>query len=349
MAGSIVISSIQLDVDNNFSILSNTGTTLLSANASGLNVTSSFADNSISSDKIVSIANTKIDGLVTDNQIASVSNTKIDGLITNDQVASVANTKIDGLITSDQIANVAADKIVGTLGGNYVLTTFTSNGTWTKPADLKAIKVTVIGGGGGGGGAFQNFGEPQGGVAGAGGGGGIAIEYIPAPSLPGPVAVTVGSPGTAGPAPGTPGTVTAGGAGGTSSFGAFLSATGGSGATVAPDSTNGGSGGSGSGGNFNMEGHSGWPGSAPGQGLRSAAPNRKTYGGGGNPIFASGFGRTSLSLPGPSGTAGENGIANQGGGGGGARSTSLGSPTVNGTPVAGGAGSAGLIIVEEFY
>jgi hypothetical protein len=173
-------------------------------------------------------------------------------------------------------------------GGNYEMIAFTSPGTWTKDAGLKAIKVTVIGGGGGnstgvttgtaggtssfgpfcsatggggavappapapaaggsgsggtinapgtpgspgpvgcifvqsvgGGSAFGfggslvtggsvtglSYGGGAAGPAAGGAGGGGAIEYIPAPSIPGPVSVTVGAGGGgAGPGPSTPG------------------------------------------------------------------------------------------------------------------------------------------------
>ncbi len=45
---------------------------------------------------------------------------------------------------------------------NYVMQIFNSDGTWTKPSGLKAIKVTVIGGGGGTGapGGTSSFGSP---------------------------------------------------------------------------------------------------------------------------------------------------------------------------------------------
>ncbi|NBP16958.1 hypothetical protein EBU95_21690, partial [bacterium] len=36
-------------------------------------------------------------------------------------------------------------------GGNYVLKQYTSPATWTKPANLKSVKVTVVGAGGNGG------------------------------------------------------------------------------------------------------------------------------------------------------------------------------------------------------
>jgi hypothetical protein len=47
-------------------------------------------------------------------------------------------------------------------GGDYIMQVFTSPGTWTKAAGLKAIKVTVIGGGGGAGsaGGTSSFGSP---------------------------------------------------------------------------------------------------------------------------------------------------------------------------------------------
>ncbi len=64
MAGSITISSITLDSDNNFSIKSNTGATLFFANTSGVDVANSLPSSSITSDKIVSVANTKITGIL---------------------------------------------------------------------------------------------------------------------------------------------------------------------------------------------------------------------------------------------------------------------------------------------
>lgn len=124
-------------------------------------------------------------------------------------------------------------------GGDYVMQVYNSPATWTKPASIKAVKVTVVGGGGGG------FTSPAP-ASNGGGGGGAAIEYLDAPAIPGPVSVTVGAAGTGGPAGGTAGT------GGTSSFGPFLSATGGAGGGPGGVA----SGGSGSGGQLNFVGGS---------------------------------------------------------------------------------------------
>ena len=199
-------------------------------------------------------------------------------------------------------------------GGDYVAQFYTSPATWTKPASVKAVKVTVIGGGGGGGGAR---GDPDNASnAGGGGGGGTAIEYLDAPAIPGPVSITVGSGGAGGPAPGQQNSTTSGSGGGTSSFGPFCSATGGSGSS----GTGNGAGGNGSGGNINALG-------------AGEAQVR------GNVVFPFNMGVPATSLP----PTGGNGSAatGQGCGGGGARGTD--------TPRTGGVGSGGIVIVEEFY
>ena len=70
MAGSITVSSITLDSDNNFSIKSNTGATLFFANTSGVDIANSIGATAITNDKILSVANTKITGNIVSSQIA---------------------------------------------------------------------------------------------------------------------------------------------------------------------------------------------------------------------------------------------------------------------------------------
>lgn len=89
---------------------------------------------------------------------------------------------------------------------------FTAPGTWTKPASVKFVKVTVVAAGGG-----QTTSPGPAGSAPSGAGGG-AIKYVPGPSMPGPVSITVGAG-------------VLGGTGGSSSFGPHASATGGTTAT----------------------------------------------------------------------------------------------------------------------
>ena len=119
---------------------------------------------------------------------------------------------------------------------------FTSSGTFTVPAGITKVKVTVVGGGGG---TLSTDGYNALVTAGAGGGG-AAVRWITGLTPGQQIAVTVGAAGGQG------------AAGGTSSFGAFCSATGGPGGTrfsrgsppVPP------AGGVGSGGNINLTGQS---------------------------------------------------------------------------------------------
>ena len=94
MAGSITISSITLDSDNNFSIRSNTGATIFSANGSGI---------------VSGVQNTSIVGVITGTQLASntISNTNIQtGAIENYGRATglfaMRNRIINGAMVIDQ-------------------------------------------------------------------------------------------------------------------------------------------------------------------------------------------------------------------------------------------------------
>ena len=111
---------------------------------------------------------------------------------------------------------------------------FTSNGTWTKPANVTMVSVVAIGGGGGGGsggtrvssGASARFGG-QGGT----GAGVVRNFYIPASFLDSTVSVSVGAGGTGGlgrqGSSSVPAEGLVGNAGGVSSFGTFVGASGG--------------------------------------------------------------------------------------------------------------------------
>ncbi|MFW6087765.1 MAG: glycine-rich domain-containing protein, partial [Myxococcota bacterium] len=95
----------------------------------------------------------------------------------------------------------------------------TSDSTYDKPSDVRAIHVTVVGGGGGSGGASSGSSEKH--VSSGGGGGGTAIAWITSPSSS--YAVTVGGGGSAGGS-----NPSDGGDGGDSSFGASIIGEGGS-------------------------------------------------------------------------------------------------------------------------
>ncbi len=103
---------------------------------------------------------------------------------------------------------------------------YTSNDTWTKPANLDFVIVEVIAGGGGSGGCA---GAPA--ASGGGGAGGYSWRKIAAASLGATETVTIGAAG----AGGAPlGSATAGG---DSSFGSLATATGGSASSTAATET----------------------------------------------------------------------------------------------------------------
>jgi hypothetical protein len=199
--------------------------------------------------------------------------------------------------------------------GNFILRSYTSPATWTKPANLKAITITLVAGGGGGGGSgaastpVPNRRGGRGGSAKSN-----AVAWLPVSSIPGPVVVTIGAGGTGAPASNTPGN-----AGGTSSFGSFLSATGGggggTGTTTAPAGAEGGL--------------------ATGPALVTV--NYAT-------ADEAGWGQNGPSTRGP--TASKDGLGRGSGGGG---SETNAEPPSERPADPGGDGQGGIIIIEEFY
>jgi hypothetical protein len=213
----------------------------------------------------------------------------------------------------------------GAGGAAPVLNVYTTPGTWTKPATVKAISVTVVGGGGNGGTATPN-GVPTSNsvLAAGGGGGGSAIRLYPAPSIPGPQPYTVGGVSASSAFGGTVTVIT--GTGGSAGSGAN-----------SPVWVAGGAAGTGSGGNINNGGSSGGPSINANPSGVSGAGGDSFFGGGGS-------GRVGAA---PSFQTGGAGTSYGAGGGGGLRqgTTSPGTPG----PISGGAGVQGVVIIEEFY
>lgn len=183
-------------------------------------------------------------------------------------------------------------------GTPYVLNVYATPGSYTKPAGLKLIKVTVVGGGARGATTSTAAGGSGGGA------GGAVIKTYPAPSLPASaIPYTVGAGGT--PSPST---------GGTTSFGVapltVLTATGGS---TGASQSSGGAGGTGSGGDINIEG---------GAGAQVATTGQNPGATGGNSIFGGG-----------NRGSGAAAATTYGAGGGGGTATGQGAPTgTNGGP-----------------
>ena len=217
-------------------------------------------------------------------------------------VQTVAPSTSGNVLTSDGTTWSSARSLIPTIQA------FTSSGTFTIPASVTKVKVTVVGGGGGGRSATNSTGQ------GGGGAGGAAIEVITGLTPGGTVTVTVGAGGAADTT------------GGTASFGAYCSATGG----LSPASGTGpagGAGGTATGGDINFTGGGGGGGNGVSGTVAGSAGN------GGSSIFGgAGLGAGSSNAV---NTAGAGAPGTGGGGGGGC-----------GGPGTGGAGGSGIVIVE---
>lgn len=196
--------------------------------------------------------------------------------------------------------------------------------TWSKPANLKYIKVRIVGGGGGGGGATDTYT-----AGGGGGGGGYSEEIIEATRLGSTETIVAGKKGAGSP-------TTNGSDGGDSRFGyptSFLSVTGGGGGAGNSAAGSGGAGGTATGGIVNVGGGGG---GAPYSNGTSAS-----FGGfaGDTPLGFGGIDRISVSTGGAPGFDG-NGY---GSGGSGAASANQSADQTGGT------GAPGAVIIEEFF
>lgn len=202
---------------------------------------------------------------------------------------------------------------------------FTASGTYTPTAGTTAVIVKVQAGGGAGGGAAATA-AGQVASGGGGGAGGYATSRLTT-GFSG-ATVTVGAAGA-----GASGAV--GGNGGSSSFGALLSATGGTGGTLggivasgAASFVVGGNGGVGTGGNIvNSQGQPGLGSLYVASVGLSGSGGASVFGGGANGLFSA-----------------SNGVdANSYGAGGSGASNPASSAAKTG-----GAGKAGIVIVEEY-
>lgn len=229
------------------------------------------------------------------------------------------------------IGTPTAGVLTNTTGGGGLRSfqVFTSgSGTYNTPANVTSILVEVLGAGGAGGGNLGVTAQAGGGAG--GGSGGYVRHYISSSASSYSYAVGTGGTGVTG--------NNTGNTGGNSTFSTLTASGGVGGAGLGCSATTiiseGGSGGAASGGNLlNAVGN---PGSA---GISSSALGTIT-GSGGTSCF--GGAAKSVKLTGTASSAGTS-AGNYGSGGSGG-----GTSNSNGTSVAGGAGSNGVIIVWEF-
>lgn len=199
----------------------------------------------------------------------------------------------------------------GSGGGINGYQAFVTNGTFTIPAGITKLKVTVVGGGGSGGNGNEN--EPY--AGGGGGGGGTSIKFLTSMTPGSTLAVAIGSGGNSG--PGGTSTVSSGTQTITTISAAGGSSGNGGGAT---DAGIGGTGGVGSSGTINMGGSDG----QQGNGASGGVGGSSSMGGGGTGGYSSYL-------------DGSPGRAYGGGGGGGGSFGGLNSS---------GTGAAGVVIFE---
>lgn len=206
---------------------------------------------------------------------------------------------------------------------------FVANGTYTPTSGMTYCISECIAGGGAGGGATS--GATTGGGGGGGGAGSYSRKVSTAAAIGASQTVTIGAGGTAGTAGNNPGNN-----GGDTSLGSICIAKGGTGGTGTPggNAAGGGAGGIAGTGDVTSVGCIGW------DGLGGTITTFSSQGGhGGSSPFGSG-GR-GIATNAAAAIAGGN-AGNYGSGGGGGISNN------NSGAVAGGTGSAGIIIITEF-
>lgn len=232
------------------------------------------------------------------------------------RILNVAGVTPNGTVDDGTSSQLYTALMTATPGRLLNVRTLTSSAIYTPTAGTKAIKVTLVGGGGGGGGC-QASATSSTFSGGGGGAGATVIAWITSPASSYSVTIGTGGAGGVGAA--------AGSAGGNSVFGSLTAGGGGGASRTSATNTPGGAGGTATGGLVNIRGGDGSDGQTG------------TY-------FVTGNG--SSSYMGGGGRAGAGGgIAGKapGSGGGGAYDTAL-----SGTSYTGGAGAAGILIVEEY-
>jgi hypothetical protein len=240
----------------------------------------------------------------------------------------------DGLMRQRNQANTAWIALQSGLPADaissMVVTVITTSGTYTKPAGLKFLEVTLVGAGGGSGTAPVT-GAGQASCSGGGSGGATAIKLYAAADISATEAYTIGAGGT---------TAAAGGAGGTSTFKGLTAGGGGGGSTNTgagntPVTSGSGPPGAATGGDLNVEGSWGGYGIRFPHGLANAI-----YGPGGASFL------TTINAPinhvVNSTTGGKPGRFPGGGAAGAANGQSQSS-------VGGGSGGGGGLILKEYF
>ncbi|WPJ51407.1 hypothetical protein RCIP0033_00045 [Klebsiella phage RCIP0033] len=232
------------------------------------------------------------------------------------RVLNVAGVTPNGTVDDGTSSQLYTALMTATPGRLLNVRTLTASAIYTPTAGTKAIKVTLTGGGGGGGGCQATSTSET--FSGAGGGaGGTVVAWITSPASS--YSVTIGAGGAGGVG------ANAGSAGGNSVFGSLTAGGGGGGQKISVTNTPGGLSGTATGGLINIRG---------GDGSDGQVGTYFVTGNGGSSFWGGG---------GRAGAAGGSVAKAAGSGGGGAYDVA-----VSGTSYTGGAGAAGILVVEEY-
>lgn len=286
------------------------------------------------------------------------------GLITGTSIeishaATVVATGTDAAICNQEVSDATNVTAVRLAGGDCVITFKSGAIDWVAPANLKSVKILLVGGGGGGGGSYD--------TAGAGGGGGGQVLLVDSQRVTpnNNYSIRVAAGGAAGfhiaqtnstDAIGLSGGNSAISLGGKTLFTAFGGGGGSSSRAAAPGASarvggaaatlsSGGLGGGQGGGGFSGGGGGGSAGAGTAGNTTDPARDTASPGGAGTSLDISGA-STTYGVGGAGGfqdntnsIAGTAGAANTGNGGGGA---SVGGSTFRN----GGAGGSGVVIIR---
>lgn len=246
-------------------------------------------------------------------------------------VAAGSCTCTDPTTASSASINTALANVFASASGmgSVVVQAFSSNGTYTPTANMVYCIIECWGGGGGGGGSQGNINYTGG--AGGGGAGGYSRHLADAAAIGASKTVTIGAAGTAGAAGNN-----TGGSGGDTSVGTICIA-------------KGGTGGVGNSGNGNGQGGNG---GTAGTGNIITATGAIGGTGNGSPYKTAMYGLGGLGASSSIGTGGyvvatagaQGGYAAAGYASGGSGSATLGTSST----AAGGAGTAGYVIITEY-
>jgi len=170
MAGTLIVSNLTTDTDNTFIVRSNTGTTLFSANTTGIDTANSLPNTGVTAGTYGGSSNISVVTVNAKGLVTSASNSAINlNSVTGDLTVS-GNITVNGTGFTTLAAGTTAQRPTSTANGQSRINTtsgnmeFFFNGSWKPLVSQYTVNYLVVAGGGSGGGYYY---------AGGGGAGGL--------------------------------------------------------------------------------------------------------------------------------------------------------------------------------